>query len=218
MRVDAPEYDPQSIWLALTKTDGVGVSVMDRKGGLVYVNETSLGLFFNKPIEYQGKTIADFHPPEFVSERLEMIGRVLDENQPLRIDHILYGKPISSVVWPIRDVKPPFQRVLVISQRHTRTDSFNDPKSEIETLQTRFIDLGELDALTPRELEVLSLIGHGLSVAKCASILHRSEKTIENHKTSIAKKLHLKGQAEMVALVTSIGLEIDDAKRTRMTR
>ncbi|MEO1615921.1 MAG: helix-turn-helix transcriptional regulator [Planctomycetota bacterium] len=215
-RQDPPEYDPASIWMAVTKTHGVGISVMDRQGGLIYVNETSLGLFFNGPVDYEGKTIADLHPPEFVQERLAMIARVLDENRPLVIEHIFHGRPISSAVWPIRDIKPPYQRVLVISRRHPRFEG--EPEEQIEVIDTAFIELGEFDVLTPKELEVLAMIGHGLSVPKVAQLLKRSQKTIENHKTAIAQKLHLNGQAEMVSIVTSMGLDLDDAKRTRMSR
>ncbi|MEM0926506.1 MAG: LuxR C-terminal-related transcriptional regulator [Planctomycetota bacterium] len=199
----------------MTKTHGVGISVMDRRGGLIYVNETSLGLFFDGPVEYEGKTIADLHPPEFVVERLEMIRRVLDEDRPLVIEHIFRGKPISSAVWPIRDVAPPYQRVLVISRRHPRFEETAD--GEIEVIDTSFIELGELNVLTPKELEVLAMIGHGLSVPKVARLLRRSQKTIENHKAAITQKLHLNGQAEMVAIVTSLGLDLDDAKRKRMS-
>ncbi|MEM6470088.1 MAG: LuxR C-terminal-related transcriptional regulator [Planctomycetota bacterium] len=209
----------------MTRTQGVGISVMDRKGGLIYVNETSLGLFFSGPVDYEGKTIEDLHPAEFVQERLEMIRRVLDEDRPLVIEHIFHGRPISSAVWPIHDVEPPYQRVLVISRRHPRfEESGADEPSlvdagfrQIEVIDTAFIELGDLDVLTPKELEVLALIGHGLSVPKVARLLKRSQKTIENHKASITHKLHLKGQSEMVAIVTSLGLDVDDAKRKRMS-
>ena len=218
-RFDPPEFDPASIWQALTKTEGVGICVLARDGGMVYVNETSLGLFFDRPIEYQGKTIADVHPPEYVSERMEMIRRVLDENRPLKIEHILHGRPIVSAVWPIRDVVPPYQRVLVISRRNSKVDfSGVRIESEMDVMETRYIDLGKLDVLSNRELEIMALIGHGLTVPQVAKILHRSQKTIENHKTSITQKLHLSGQADMVAIVTSMGLDVDDARRTRMKR
>ena len=218
-RIDPPEYDPASIWMALTKTEGVGITVMDRRGSLIFVNETSLGLFFDHPFDYHNKTIADVHPPEFVEERLVMIGRVLDENQPLMIEHILHGRPIASAVWPIHDVNPPYQRVLVISRRNNKVDfSGQRVEGKMEVMATKYIDLGDINVLSQRELEVLALVGHGLSVPKVAELLHRSQKTIEHHKTSIAQKLHLKGQAEMVAIVTSMGLEVDDAKRTRMSR
>ena len=60
--------------------------------------------------------------------------------------------------------------------------------------------------LTARELEVFTLLGHGMSVPRVAKLLHRSPKTIERHKCAIAKTLNVNSQAEMVAVVTSVGL------------
>jgi len=93
------------------------VSITDAYGNLLFVNDTSLVLFSgSSDTEFQGKTIADFQPPEFVAERLALINRVLTENKPLAIRHILNGNPIASTLWPIRDRIPPFNRALVVSR------------------------------------------------------------------------------------------------------
>ncbi|TWU45170.1 Bacterial regulatory protein, luxR family [Novipirellula aureliae] len=80
--------------------------------------------------------------------------------------------------------------------------------STIEVVATQYIGLGTLDVLTRRELEVLVLLGHGLSVPRAAAILHRSPKTVERHKDSISKKLRLRGQAKLVGVATSVGLDL----------
>lgn len=204
-------------WLALAQTPGVGVSITDAQGNLLFVNDTSLVLFSgSSDIDYQGKKIADFHPPEFVAERLAMIAEVLKKNKPLSIRHILNGKPISSTVWPIRDKTPPFNRALVISRPGPSQEVESQIPNNIETFDTEYVDLGPLNVLTRREVEVLVLLGHGMSVPRAAAILHRSPKTIERHKESIGKKLSLHGQAELVYLVTTMGLELSDAKRKRL--
>jgi len=80
------------------------------------------------------------------------------------------------------------------------------------------LDLGPLDVLSPRELEVLVFLGHGMSVPETAAALKRSPKTIEHHKDSIGKKLHARGQSELVSIVTKLGLELDDLKLQRLPR
>jgi DNA-binding NarL/FixJ family response regulator len=60
------------------------------------------------------------------------------------------------------------------------------------------------------------LLGHGMNIPKVASILHRSPKTIERHKTAIGAKLSLRGQSELVYMVTMMGLELSDARRERL--
>ncbi|MCA9242195.1 MAG: PAS domain-containing protein [Planctomycetales bacterium] len=216
VRRDPPEFDPASLWQALSMTPGVGVSIMDTEGALIFVNDTSQLLFFNQVgVDYRGKTVHDFHPPGFCRERIEMIRRVIAEKKPLVIKHIYYGRRIESTIWPINDKKPPFNRVVVISHNQASGPLAANAPSDFETIETRFIGLGPLDVLTQRELEVLVLLGNGMSVPSTAAMLHRSPNTVQRHKESISRKLSLSGQAELVSLVASMGLDLDDAHLQR---
>lgn len=199
----------QEIWRALAQTPGIGVSITDSHGKLLFVNNTSLVMFSgDSNIDYLGKSISDFHPPKFVEERLALIQRVLKENKPLSIDHIYNGRRICSTVWPIRDHTPPYDRVLVVSRPGSIDALEQLIPSEIETIETSYIDLGPLSVLTRRELEVAVLLGHGLTVPKVAATLHRSPKTIERHREAIGKKLSMHSQSELVHLITCMGLEL----------
>jgi DNA-binding NarL/FixJ family response regulator len=51
--------------------------------------------------------------------------------------------------------------------------------------------------LSPRELEVLELFGHGLGMREIASKLEISPKTIETHRRHIGRKFGFKSTAEM---------------------
>lgn len=68
----------------------------------------------------------------------------------------------------------------------------------------------ELDALSPREKQILNLVASGLTnkaVARAASI---SEKTVEKHRANIMRKLGLRSVATLVRRVTEAGLVSDD--------
>ncbi len=64
----------------------------------------------------------------------------------------------------------------------------------------------DLGALTPREREVLTLMGHGHSNAELAARLTLSEATVKTHVTRIFAKLNLRDRAQAVVLAYETGL------------
>jgi DNA-binding NarL/FixJ family response regulator len=73
--------------------------------------------------------------------------------------------------------------------------------SDLATLyvQSRRQDLGDpFEPLSPREIEIITLIAEGKSSKEIASILFLSFRTIQNHRTKIMKKLNLKKNTDLV--------------------
>ncbi|MFG2294279.1 response regulator [Streptomyces sp. NPDC048603] len=64
----------------------------------------------------------------------------------------------------------------------------------------------DLAALTPRELEVLTLMGRGHSNAELAGVLTLSEATVKTHVARIFAKLSLRDRAQAVVLAYETGL------------
>lgn len=56
------------------------------------------------------------------------------------------------------------------------------------------------DALTPRETEVLELLGQGMTNKQIGEALHLAEKTIKHHMTNILQKLHVRTRTEAALL------------------
>ena len=61
----------------------------------------------------------------------------------------------------------------------------------------------ELDALTPREREVLRLIARGYTYREAAQELVLSERTIETHVSSVLRKLQLSNRRELARWASS---------------
>jgi len=64
----------------------------------------------------------------------------------------------------------------------------------------------DLAVLTPRELEVLALLGRGHSNAELAGLLTLSEATVKTHVARIFAKLRLRDRAQAVVLAYETGL------------
>lgn len=206
---------PELPWESFVRTPGIGVGLTNTEGDLLFLNDEEMRLFEgHSDIDYQGKNIRDFHNQEFVQERLKLIRQVTETRRPLVITHIYDGRRIQSTIWPISDSEPPHDRVLVVS-RQVRGGK-DGIHSHFEKYESEFIDLGRLDVLSPRELEVMVLLGHGQSIPDVAKILHRSQKTIEKHRESIGRKLSLRSQSEIVRIVWDAGLEIGDITKQRL--
>lgn len=63
-----------------------------------------------------------------------------------------------------------------------------------------------LDRLTPRELQLLRMIGKGLSRIEIAKLIHRSPKTVDNHRTAIMEKLGIHDRVELARFAIREGL------------
>lgn len=63
------------------------------------------------------------------------------------------------------------------------------------------------DQLTPRELEVLKLLGHGLTNREMAEALSLSTRTVEAHLRSIYPKLGVNTRSAATRYVVENGLD-----------
>jgi len=108
----------------------------------------------------------------------------------------------------LKDVSPEH---LVAAVRLVRTGDALLAPSITRRLVERFaprsaVGSRDLSVLTPRELEVLGLVGRGLSNAELARALTLSEATVKTHLARILTKLDLRGRVQAVVLAYESGL------------
>jgi DNA-binding NarL/FixJ family response regulator len=63
-----------------------------------------------------------------------------------------------------------------------------------------------LDQLTPREREVLALLGEGLTNKELAARLFVAEKTVKTHVSAVLSKLHLADRTQAALFAVRHGL------------
>jgi DNA-binding NarL/FixJ family response regulator len=85
-------------------------------------------------------------------------------------------------------------------------DQETPPPHGHQVIHARHNDMGTLASLTPRELEILCLIGQGMATADIAKHLHRSEKTVEWHRVSLGNKLGVSNRVELARIAIRSGL------------
>lgn len=193
---------------------GVGFAILDLDARVLFVNHRSAELFGGSTPEADtGRLLSDLYGDAWASERLEILRRIHGTGRATIIRHIRRGRQLQSTIRPLQHeegMSPVFSVVTVLGE--------HDPPegAEVEMYESGIADLGPLSPLTRRELEVLALIGHGMTAPAIARMLFRSPKTIERHTESLRAKLGAANRVALADFAHSAGLRLSDAalKRT----
>lgn len=157
-----------------------------------------------------GLTLSDIFSKPQAEEFLELIQRSLDGRQPLLVRKLCGGRMFRCWLYPIETTgRAPFdQSLMLMSVRpemieEAPTESLPEGAAAVEF---RSGGMGPLEALSPRELEVLTLLAEGLTIREIAAKLHRSEKTVDKHRTPIHSKLGVHDRVALCDIARRAGL------------
>ncbi len=209
--------------MTIEPTTGVGVVSID--GQILYLNEQTTRMFHGeqaKASEYVGRFWSDHMPPEWTSERLRILRMILIHDKPVLMRTIWRG--FQQFTWitridPEMDTEHHHPEFFLTITRRASSDEEAEqlaPKGKYDEIESGVMRLGKLDVLSPRELEVVALLGQGLSVREVADILHRSEKTIDNHRSSVHEKLRVSDRVHLAEIARRAGLTLADIGRARV--
>ncbi|MEM9374248.1 MAG: LuxR C-terminal-related transcriptional regulator [Planctomycetota bacterium] len=212
---------PSDLAAALISEPTTGISICRLSGELIYTNEQAVRIFIDEGAQasdFVGRSMWDIFPKEWMQERVEIGAKLLTTGKPVLIRTIWHGYQVLSWVYPLDFGGEQSQaRMMIVSRRApTTTDISMCIGDTTPFIESDVMRLGELDVLSPREVEVLALVGQGLSIREIASMLCRSEKTIQNHRDSIGAKLGLSNRVKVADVAKRAALTRRDAKRVRV--
>ncbi|HYE62017.1 MAG TPA: LuxR C-terminal-related transcriptional regulator [Phycisphaerales bacterium] len=192
-----PTKDP--FWSALTDDTNLPVLIVDANGVIEFANGVASKIMGTDPTNASGKNLREFFSEELVTERLGLIREAVNTGRPITIEGMVKGRLMRAVFRPMMSPGQP-PRVLVTSRL-----AIGDQTGE-GVVHARVNDSGALASLTARELEILKLIGVGLSTADIAKKLGRSVKTVEWHRVSLGDKLGVTNRVELARIAIAAGL------------
>ncbi len=213
-KVSRSDIRPESsAWKALCNDPNTGVVVIDADGAFQYANNQAVTLIFgtDEPASKKliGRSITDVLPPVAAADRWRAISKVFKTGTPVLFRSICKGYQNHTWMQPIRNSPEDQVHSVLLTIRRASDDAAVESPVIYEYECAQVNDLGELEVLSSREIEVLAMLG----IRAVADALKRSSKTIEKHRDSISRKLKAKTRADLVRLVQQAGLTRADAAR-----
>lgn len=221
----AASMPAEAVWSALVTEPGTGVSIFDIDGLCLFMSQSACDIFLGRGIrsdQVSGHHAREFFPEDWVSQRLDLLRQIRDGGEPRGIRTIWRGYQQVTWITLIQDDTEDEmtqvsskERFLCITRR-VSADTTAEIPGGAEIVDSTVMRLGTLDVLSARELEVLALIGQGLSLKEIASVLHRSYKTVDNHRAAIGAKLKVDDRVKLAEIARRAGLTLADAERPRV--
>lgn len=206
--------EADAIWQALSAAPGIGICVVTMEGVCTFSNPESCRIYMgDENFNSVGKRLDEIFPADWAEERIGYFKRVIEAREPMVVRQVWRGQQICMVLRPIIDADDEITHLLILSRP---TENMEVVSKSTEVIESEFIGLGDLNVLTPRELVVLALLGQGLTLKEIAERLHRSFKTIDNHRASIGRKLQATDRLELARLASQAGLCVHDAELQRV--
>lgn len=216
-----PPPDAGVLWNVMTQDPSAGVVICDLDGKVIWGNERCFRIYLGpeaKSGDVIGKTWKELgFPDPWIEERLAMFREIKRTGEPVLLRTIWRGSQVLAWVYPLPpDGECERDHFLTVS-RISETD-IKELGQDVagKVMVSGVARLGELDVLSPRELEVLALLGQGLTIKEIAKVLFRSEKTIGRHRDSIGAKLGLGNKVDLAELARRAGLTVEDVTRERV--
>jgi DNA-binding CsgD family transcriptional regulator len=212
-----PDFAPtDQVWRALCVDTDVSVTICDRDGNIHFANEHSNRFFrwqqtikLGRDPGYENtkrETVKDAAANLAIEERLRLFARVCDSGRGLAYESLVQGIRQFVTVRPIEGNDGKAFAMIVARRMHAweRAELLADDTLDLVEPNTH--DPGILATLSPRELDVLILLGGGMTHAQIAERLELSVRTIERHRDRLGQKLRASNRVDLARFAIRAGL------------
>ena len=200
-----PPPAADAYWNALIHDSGAAVAVFDSDGWIQYANPVFLRMGGIKTFdELKRLSIEDRLQHDMAEERLLILRDVLRTGRPQMFKDLRRGRALVVTARPFPG-QPGFALAVFRPADIPNWASDAEP-TDVDSAQIKHVDAGALSVLSEREKEILALIGQGMTSAQIAKKLCRTIKTIEWHRSAIARKLHTKDRVALAQMAIQAGL------------
>lgn len=204
----------------MTSMYAVSIMIWDQDGTILSANDVVARGFQQPSVDSMiGKNIAQLAPPEWAQERIKVARLALESKLRITFLEILGGYRLRTLFRPMTatdDTKPGYLLITVEQLTAREFEYASSERTNEMVIYANVIDLGRLDVLSNREIEVLALMGQGYRAKDIADRLCRSVSTIDNHRDNIGDKLDIHDRGELINLAKLAALQVEDAQRTRV--
>ncbi|MEO1535833.1 MAG: LuxR C-terminal-related transcriptional regulator [Planctomycetota bacterium] len=202
------------LYTLFAEDPGTGFALVDSRGVITFANARAAHMFLRcPPEEVIGRSTIELFGEQWGQERMRILELILETGTPVISRHIRHGVQIQSTVRLLTDQDDENPTFLVLSVEGEHDPA--DPE-QFEIVESKIVHLGPLGSLTKREIEVLALIGHGMTTNQIGNALHRSPRTIERHCDSIRVKLDGATRVQMAEFARRAGLRTDHSEHDRV--
>jgi len=184
------------------RTD-VSVVARDERLRLLWCNETYASSFGATAESLRGSTMESLFNRQFAEERAELLAPVIEHGTTVAYEQVVRGLRYLTRAWALDPNAFGIRGCFVVAEPCATTRPVGDG---VPFVSASVADLGELEALTRRELEIFRLLAEGLTGQEIATVLHRSHKTVEFHTARILHALSLRNRTELARLAAERGL------------
>lgn len=205
--LEFPVSDHDTLAEAFAADTNCMVFVIDLNGMIRWANHAAAAAC-GVPDEALRNVLAQsIMPPDFIEERLQFAKQAVETGMPVVCEGICWGLYRRTTFRALRTPPGETDMVMTVCRPKPTDDAHNvDVPGTPPAIRARVDILGPLAVLTERELELLDLIGRGMTTAEIASRLGRSVKTVEWHRVSLGEKLNASNRVELARIALNAGL------------